>query len=452
MSDTSPDTPHSSLAARWIKLDPDLKWLDEWPGGAAERAMLATHWPFIARPAQLPPEGRWHNWLILAGRGFGKTRAGAEWVKAIAEADPTARIALIAANLGEARRVMVEGESGILAVSTPPPPLWLPSLRRLEWANGARAEIFSAADPESLRGPQHSHGWCDELAKWETAGDAATRTWDNYQMGLRLGAHPHTLITTTPKNVPLLRRLLESPDLVITRGRTEENADNLSPDFAAKMRKLYGNSALARQELDGEMLGDVEGSLWPRTLLDACRLKSGAGPAPPALDTLTRVVVAVDPPAGSRGAACGIIAAACDAQGRAFVLSDGSVERPRPDQWASAAVALAEAYGADAIIAEANQGGDMVHEVLHASGATLPVKLVHASRGKTARAEPVAALYEAGRVFHCGVFAALEDELNGLQSGGGYQGQTRSPDRADALVWAITALLLGRRGEPKIRR
>ncbi len=444
------DTPLDSLAARWIQLDPNLKWLDEWPGGAAQKAMLATHWPFIARPAQLPPpqiEGaRWHNWLILAGRGFGKTRAGAEWVKAIAEADPTARIALIAANLGEARRVMVEGESGILAVSTPPPPLWLPSLRRLEWANGARAEIFSAADPESLRGPQHSHGWCDELAKWEVAGDTANRAWDNYQMGLRLGAHPHTLITTTPKNVPLLRRLLESPDLAITRGRTEENAANLAPDFAAKMRTLYGGSALGRQELDGEMLGDVEGSLWPRVRLDACRVD-----APP-LKTLTRVIVAVDPPAGHKGDACGIIAAGCDASGRAFVLADSSVKRPRPGQWATAAVALADAWGADAIIAEANQGGDMVRAVLDASGASLPVQLVHASRGKVARAEPVAALYEAGRVFHCGVFADLEDELNGLTTGGGYTGKGRSPDHADALVWAITALLLGRRGEPKIRQ
>ena len=443
MSDASLE----SLAARWIKLDPAMRWLDQWPGSIAEKALLEKHWPFIARPAQLPPEGRWHNWLILAGRGFGKTRAGAEWVKAIAEADPAARIALIAANLGEARRVMVEGESGILAISTPPPPLWLPSLRRLEWANGARAEFFSAADPESLRGPQHSHGWCDELAKWETAADAADRAWDNYQMGLRLGAHPHTLITTTPQNVPLLRRLLESPDLVVTRGATEDNAANLSPDFAAKMRALYGQSALARQELDGEMLGEVEGSLWPRAMLDACRAHVPDG--------LTRVVVAVDPPAGHKGDACGIIAAGCDAQGRAFVLADGSVKRPRPDQWAAAAVALAEAWGADAIIAEANQGGDMVAEVLTACGAALPVKLVHASRGKIARAEPVAALYEAGRVFHCGVFAALEDELNGLttggQNGGEYAGSGRSPDRADALVWAITALLLGRRGEPRVR-
>lgn len=436
-----------SLLARWLEgerngaLAGALDFTDE------EREALGKYWPVLARPSQLPPPGDWSIWLILAGRGFGKTRAGAEWVKAVAQTEPDARIALIGANLGDARRVMVEGQSGLLAVSDPvEPPVWLPSLRRLEWANGAVAMLYSAADPESLRGPEHSHGWCDELAKWDNAGNAAENAWMNYQMGLRLGRRPRTLVTTTPRAVPLLKSLMQAKDIVIARGRTADNADNLAAGFVERMHALYGDTALGRQELGGEYLDEPEGALWTRSLIEARRVETIAP------DALMRILVSVDPPASATGDACGIIAAGIDKAGRGFVLADATVEKSSPEGWARAAGRLAEAWQADAIVAEANMGGAMVESVMRAAGIELPIRLVHASRGKTARAEPVAALYEAGRVFHAGLFGALEDQLCGMMAGGDYQGPGRSPDRADALVWAMTELILGRRGNPRIRR
>jgi predicted phage terminase large subunit-like protein len=416
--------------------------------GAAAQA-LAHDWEWLARPEQLAPGGDWRFWLMMAGRGFGKTRAGAEWVRRIAEGDGRARIALVGATLGEARSVMVEGPSGLLAVA----PWWnrpafSPALRRLIWPNGAMALLFGAAEPEALRGPQFSHGWADEIAKWPQAQAA----WDNLMMGMRLGDRPRVLATTTPRPVPLVRGLVarEGGDVIVTRGRTADNVANLADGFVAAMEQSYGSTRLGRQELDGELIAEVEGALWSRELLDRCRVAH----VPEREDgdaLLSRVVVGVDPPASAHGDACGIVVAGLGPDGRAYVIADASVEKATPEGWARAVAHAAAVHGADRVIAEANNGGAMVESVLRAAEAALPVRLVHASRGKAARAEPVAALYEAGRVRHRGAFWALEDEMCGLVAGGGYVGPGRSPDRADALVWALTELMLGRRGDVRVR-
>ncbi|GGC38053.1 large terminase [Novosphingobium marinum] len=418
-----------------------LRNLDE-----AERTAFAWHWRLWAREPQVAPGGDWRTWLILAGRGFGKTRAGSEWIREIATTDPEAHIALVGASLGEARAVMVEGESGILG-TTPPRrrPKFEPSLRRLSWPNGAQATLYSAGEPESLRGPQHSHAWCDEIAKWEQAGDRAQAAWDNLLLGLRLGECPRLLATTTPRAVPLLRRLLaeEGDGLAVTRGRTEDNADNLPGRFLRDMRRTFGKSQLARQELDGELVADIPGALWSRETIERCR-----SDAPPA--DCARIVVGVDPPASANGDACGIVVAALGGDGLGHVLADASVARPSPERWARAVANAAAEWRADRVVAEANQGGAMVESVLRAADISLPVKLVHATRGKAARAEPVAALYEVGRVRHAGHFPQLEDELCGLMAGGGYEGPGRSPDRADALVWALSELMLNRPARPRV--
>ena len=413
--------------------------------GTREVAAWPHAWSQQAHTGQLAPEGNWSVWLIMAGRGFGKTRAGAEWVRRIAETDPKARIALVAATLGEARRVMVEGESGILACSAPEQrPDFEPSLRRLTWRAGAEAVLYSAQEAESLRGPQHSHAWCDEIAKWSNANGKAISTWDNLLLGMRLGGMPRVVATTTPRAVPLVRRLLDDPEIVVSGGRTEANADNLPARYLRDVRRTYGKSQLARQELDGELIEDLPGALWTRGLIEECR--EAAASAPP-----VRVVVGVDPPASTGGDACGIVVAALGEDGVARVLADASVAGASPERWARAVARAARAWSADRVVAEANQGGAMVGSVLRAADVALPMRLVHASRGKVARAEPVAALYEAGRVRHAGVFPALEDELCGLIAGGAYQGPGRSPDRADALVWALTELMLKRAAWPRIR-
>lgn len=411
--------------------------------GDAGLVRLATRWEHRARPEQMPPPGDWALWLILAGRGFGKTRAGAEWVRGVAEGDGRARIALIGASLAEARAVMVEGESGLLAIAPDwARPDYRPSLRRLSWPNGAIATLFGAAEPDSLRGPQHSHVWGDEIAKWAQGVEA----WDNAMMGLRLGERPRALATTTPRPVALLRRLMAQEGVVVTRGRTVDNRAALPPAFLDAMARDYGGTRLGRQELEGDYLAEVDGALWTRDLLDRCRV-GPVGEAQP----YARVVIGVDPPASATGDACGIVVAALCPDGRAHVLEDASVERASPERWARAVAAARHRWGADRIVAEANNGGAMVASVLRAAEDTAPVRLVHASRGKTARAEPVATLYEAGRVAHAGLFARLEDEMCGLLAGGGYEGPGCSPDRADALVWALTDLLLGRLGRPMLR-
>lgn len=407
---------------------------------------FAHHWRLWARRDQLPPEGDWRTWVILAGRGFGKTRAGSEWVREVAATDPAARIALVGASLGEARAVMIEGESGLLEVCPPRSrPLFEPSLRRLTWPNGAQATLYSALDPESLRGPQHSHAWCDEVAKWDNANSRAERAWDNLLFGLRLGRLPRVLATTTPRAVPLLRRLLDGEDTAVTRGRTEDNADHLPERFIRDIRRQYGRSMLGRQELDGELVADAEGALWTRALLEAQR-------EPIASSAPARVVIGVDPPVSAGGDACGIVVCALGEDGLGRVLADASLEKPSPERWARAVARTAAAWNADRVVAEANQGGAMVESVLRAANVALPIRLVHARQGKSARAEPVAALYEAGRVRHVGAFPQLEDQLCGLIAGGAYHGPGRSPDRADAAVWALSELLLIPRAHPRVHR
>lgn len=414
-----------------------------------ERRKLEAHWPFWARPEQMPPRGEWRNWMVCAGRGFGKTRTGAEWVRNIAYSNPRSRIALVASSLTEARAVMVDGESGIMAVhGRGARPLFEASRRRLVWPNGAQATIYSAGEPESLRGPQHSHAWCDEIGKWDNSSNRAAQAWDNLQMGLRLGELPQALATTTPRAVPLVQRLFaeaDKGDAVLTRGRTMDNAHNLPSRFVRSMHAQYGSSALGRQELDGELLTDIEGALWTRSLLERCRL-------PACLEDMVRIVVGVDPPASARGDECGIVVAGICADGNGHVLADASIGGASPERWASKVAAICAEWKADRVIAEANQGGDMVASVLRAADCQMPIRLVHASRGKSARAEPVAALYETGRVRHVGQFASLEDQLCGIMTGGSYEGPGNSPDRADAMVWAMTELMLSKRGKPAVRR
>lgn len=429
-------------------------WLMEMPEGERralmkrmserQRQSLRTHWRLWAHAGQLAPEEEWLAWLILAGRGFGKTRAGAEWVRNVAECVPEARIALVAASLGEARSVMVEGESGLLAIASyRNRPRFEPSKRQLLWPSGAQATLYSAGEPDSLRGPQHSHAWCDEIAKWDLSANSAEQCWDNLVLGLRLGDRPRLVATTTPRAVPLLKRLLANGEVVVTRGSTYDNAANLPTRFMRAVRREYGRSLLGRQELEGELLADIEGALWTRGLLESCR--EAAASSPPC-----RVVVGVDPPASDRGDACGIIVCALGEDGVGRVLADASVARASPERWARAVAQASAAWAADRVVAEANQGGAMVESVLRAADVAMPVKLVHASHGKAVRAEPVAALYEAGRVRHAGQFPQLEDELCGFLAGGDYQGPGRSPDRADALVWAISELMLSRSAAPRV--
>ncbi|RKF20586.1 ATP-binding protein [Altericroceibacterium spongiae] len=403
-------------------------------------------WDIWARPEQLPPAAVWRLWLICAGRGFGKTRAGAEWVIRVAREDPEARIALVGASLNDVRSIMVEGESGILACARPARrPSYEPSLRRLQWPGGAQALLYSSAEPESLRGPQHSHAWCDEVAKWDNASSRALKAWDNLQLGMRLSENPQILATSTPRAVPLMQRLLAQESeagVVVTRGSSFDNAANLPHRFMADIQHRFGGTTLGRQELLGEMLGEVDGALWSRALLERCRVEV---PQP-----LIRIVVGVDPPASAHGDLCGIIVAGIGEDGHGRVLADASLGPVGPERWARQVALTAQSWQADRVVAEANQGGAMVESVLRAADCAMPVRLVHASRGKSARAEPVAALYEAGRITHAAQFPALEDQLCGMMAGGSYEGPGRSPDRADALVWALTELLLTRRTGPRV--
>lgn len=406
---------------------------------------LLADWQCRARPEQLPPQCDWRVWLVMAGRGFGKTRCGAEWVREQAERNPAARIAIVGATLHEARTVMVEGESGILAACAGRmQPDWHPSRRMIRWPDGATAHVYGAAEAESLRGAQHSHGWCDEIAKW-SRGETA---WHNLVLGMRLGTAPRIVVTTTPRPTRLMRQLLNQADVVVTRGRTQDNRANLPPAFLERVLADYGGSRIGRQELDGELVEDHEDALWSAEMIARCRSKAVADDEMPALQ---RIIIGVDPPASAHGDACGIIAAGIGGDGSVHVLEDASVERAHPERWARAAAACAARWQADRVVAEANNGGAMVESVLRAADVSLPVRLVHASRGKVARAEPVAALYEQGRVLHRGVFSRLEDELCGLRVGGAYDGPGRSPDRADALVWAVHALALDRTAWARVR-
>jgi phage terminase large subunit-like protein len=401
----------------------------------AQKRELACRWYGFENDGQREPQGNWRIWLIQAGRGFGKTRAGAEWVSQVARDVPGARIALVAATMADGQRVMIEGPSGLIAVARDHEPVrWVRERRELRFASGAVAMLYSSEAGEELRGPEHHVAWSDELAKWRR-GEAA---WDNLMMGMRLGERPRTLVTTTPRSNAVMRRIKAAPGIEETFGRTRDNP-HLPDNFVVAMLASYGGTRLGRQELDGEMLEDVEGALWTRALVERCRVAADEIGKP------VRVVIGVDPPATSHGDACGIVVAAQLRDGRLAVVEDASVEKAPTHIWAQAVAAAAARWGADRVVAESNMGGEMVAGTLAQADARLPVRAVHASVGKARRAEPVAMAYERGQVVHAGTFAALEDQLCGFQTGGGYAGPGRSPDRADACVWALAALLEGLR-------
>jgi phage terminase large subunit-like protein len=402
-----------------------------------------------ANDQQLEPgsEG-WRAWLMMAGRGFGKTRAGAEWIHALARGRAK-HIALIGATIDEARAVMVEGRSGLLSVARRQrvPLNWEPSLRKLTWPLGSVATLFSGDNPDGLRGPEHHFAWADELAKWRRPEES----WANLQMGLRAGPRPRVLVTTTPRPMRLLERIRADKWTVTTGGKTQDNL-SLPKNFIEVMMETYGGSRIGRQELNGELMAEAEGSLFPRAMMEECRVDPlSPTPLPQRGEGLfDRVVVGVDPPVSSGGDACGIVVSGrCD--GKLYVLADCSVEGTSPERWARAVARAASEWGASHVVAEANQGGAMVKSVLNAADAGLKVKLVHASRGKVARAEPAAIRFETGRAFLAGIFPELEAELAGLRIGGEYEGPSRSPDRADACVWALTELSETRSGLPRVR-
>lgn len=372
---------------------------------------------------------------------------GAEWVSGVVHGfapfgsagSQLRNIALVGETLGDVRAVMIDGPSGIMAVSRTERPRFEATRRRLIWDNGATASMYSSEDPDSLRGPQFDAAWCDELAKWKNA----QATFDTLQMGIRLGRAPRQVITTTPRPVPLLKRLMGSPDVRLIRMKTRDNASYLAPGFVEHVHDLYGGTRLGRQELDGEVIEDNPDALWSRSMLEAVFC--------PNIPELKRIVVAIDPPATAtkRSDACGIVAAGVDGNGMAWVLADESFAPAKPHEWAARAVALFYRLQADRIVAEVNQGGDMVAAVIAASDSTVPVRAVRANRGKMLRAEPVAALYEQGRVRHAARFPALEDEMCDFSHAGLSGG--RSPDRLDALVWALSELFNRRDGNPRVR-
>lgn len=412
--------------------------------GLSDNALLALPWlfEFWALPHQRPPEGDWTSWVVLGGRGAGKTRAGAEWVRAQVEGagpdDPGAarRVALVGETFDQVREVMIFGESGLIACSPPDRrPVWETTRRRLVWPNGAVAHAFSAHEPEALRGPQFDAAWADELAKWKKARE----TWDMLQFGLRLGEQPRQVVTTTPRNVEVLKAILANPSTVATHAPTEANRAWLAKSFLEEVRARYAGTRLGRQELDGLLLEDAEGALWTSSGLEAAQLDE----AP----ELSRIVVAVDPPVtGHRGSDdCGIVVVGAVTEGppaawRAVVLEDASVSAAKPTDWARAALDAMARHGAERLVAEVNQGGDLVESVIRQIDPLVPFRAVRATRGKVARAEPVAALYEQGRVGHLRGLGALEEQMCRMTAHG-YEA-SGSPDRVDALVWAIHELIL----------
>lgn len=408
------------------------------------QAALRWSWEFWARPDQLEPAGDWTTWLILAGRGWGKTRTGAETVRSWVKSGKYKRIALVAETTADARGVMVDGESGLLNIGPKEErPEYFPSLRQLVWPNGAIATTYNATEPDQLRGPQHDAAWCDELAKWKYMQE----TWDQLQFGLRLGTHPKQIITTTPQPKPLIKALVVHPAVVVTRGRTYDNKDNLAGPFMRQIEERFGGTRLGRQELEGEILNDIPGALWSRDSIDLHRVDE----APVDME---RVIVAVDPATssneGSDETGIVVVGLARDKDGyqKGYILEDGSL-KGSPEEWSKRAAFLYRKWSADKIVAEKNQGGEMVSAVLQAADRTLPVKLVHASRGKVVRAEPISALYEQGRISHVGRFDVLEDQMctfsvDNVRGSNGFG----SPDRVDALVWGLTEIfekITGRR-------
>jgi phage terminase large subunit-like protein len=389
----------------------------------------------------------------MGGRGAGKTRAGSEWVRAQVEGagpgDPgrAKRVALVGETIDQVRDVMVLGESGIIACSPPDRrPEWQASKNQLLWPNGAMAQVFSAHEPEAMRGPQFDAAWADELGKWKKGSDA----WDQLQFALRLGRNPQAVVTTTPRNVGVLKAILKNPSSVITHAPTEANRAYLAESFLAEVQARYGGTRFGRQELEGLLVEEEDGALWTSAMLEAARVD--------VVPVFNRVVVAVDPPVTSMKSSdeCGIVVVGADTRGepkdwRAVVLEDASVKGATPEGWARAALAAMERHGADRLVAEVNQGGDLVEQLVRMVDPLVPFRAVHATRSKMLRAEPVAALYEQGRVAHVRGLGALEEQM-GRMTAAGWQGSA-SPDRLDALVWALTDLLLVplHGGRPSVR-
>lgn len=409
-----------------------------------ELQFMLTLWALIARPEQIAPDGDWNVWLILAGRGFGKTRSGGEWVKEQVETGRCRRIALVGATAADVRDVMIEGPSGILSLYAHLPaserPEYEPSKRRITWPNGAVAIAYSAEEPNRLRGPQHDGFWADELAAWDDPQGA----WDQLQFGLRLGAHPRGVVTTTPRPIPLIKALVKDPTVVVTKGSTYDNAANLAPTFLAAIKRAYEGTRLGRQELHAEVLDDNPNALWQQARIDALRVSDAPW------DFMQRIAVAIDPAVTSNADSddTGIVAGGrapcrmkpgCNGEVHAFVFDDVSGIYT-PAEWAAQAVKLYTEREADRVIGEVNNGGDLVEANLRANGSkNISFHAVRASRGKEVRAEPVSALYEQGKVHHVGTFAKLEDEQTQWDPLAGM----RSPSRLDALVWLLSDLMLG---------
>jgi len=418
----------AGLAYRLRELEPEaiqsaLKLLTP-----AQALAFLYDWDEWARPSQLYPEGKdWRYWLIKAGRGFGKTRTGAEAVKKVVYSGEAKRIALIGRTAADVRDTMIEGESGLLSVFPPwDQPVYVPSKRRVTFSNGAIATTYSAEEPDMLRGPQHDYGWCDELAAWNYP-----EAWDQFLFGLRLGRNPRAVITTTPRPTPIIKDLVKDPLTIVTNGSTYENIANLAPAFVSAIIKKYEGTRLGRQEINAEILEDNPDALWQRSMLDDLRLR-----AVPDMVQLIEVVVGVDPAVTSKQTSdsTGIVVAAKGSDGHYYVLNDATMH-DTPKKWASAAIHQFHLWEADRIIGEVNNGGDLVKEVIEAVDHQVPFRGVRASRGKVTRAEPVSALYEKGLVHHIGMFHKMEDEMCDWTPG------QKSPDRMDALVWALTELM-----------
>lgn len=398
-------------------------------------------WHLNARENQLPPAGDWHTWVILAGRGFGKTRTGAETLRQWVCAGEYKRIALIGASLHEVRSIMVEGESGLLNVHPPyERPLYIPTQRIIKWKNGAVAQLFGAEAYEQLRGPQFDCVWVDELAKFRKA----EAVWHQLQLCLRLGDHPRCIVTTTPRPTKFIKNLLASPDIAVTKGSTFENAENLAPAYLNQVRKQFLNTRLGAQELYAEILTETAGALWQRNMVHYRQPAYDESNRP----VLERIVIAIDPATTTHAQSdeTGIIIAGIDTQKQAYVLEDLS-GKLSPHDWGRRVVDCYYRLKADRVVVEINKGGDLVENVLKSIDPAIPLKSVRATRGKYTRAEPIAALYEQNRIFHASPLSILEQQMCDYIPGI----TTKSPDRMDALVWAITELLLDNEKHPKLK-
>jgi phage terminase large subunit-like protein len=441
MTETKPIPPMDRL--RGLSYEDRAAWIRELASSDPELLLgLPYEWRLWARPEQLPPAGSWFVWFILAGRGWGKTRTAAEWIRSEVDSGRRGTLAFVSKDPGDAREVMIEGRSGILNVyppGHPNRPTYTQTKRLVSWPNGAKATIYSAEDPDALRGPEFDGAWADELAAWRYIRE----TWDNLVLATRqpgpAGDSARVTVTTTPKPLEIVRELLEDEQTIVSGGSTYDNLANLDEAFRRNVVRRYEGTRLGRQELHAEITSEAEGALWSRDLLERTRVSPKEAP-----DSYARIVVGVDPQAkNKRGrqfpSETGIVVAGLGHDGDAYVLADLSVNG-KPDLWSRRVIAAFEEYRADRVVAEQNQGGDMVEDVLRTRAPDLPIKLVSATRGKDIRAEPIAALYEQGRVHHVGFHGELEDQITNWTGASGEP----SPDRLDALVWTLTELLLGR--------